>query len=147
MADIFKKKLTQWDILATNMKALLPEMDNVAGDHAAFTQTVADGLELVARQEAAVAAASETVAKRRLLERQGDHLREFLEASLRRKFGVGSPRLREFGIRPRDPKSKRRLQPDDPATHPIPTVPAPAIPTAAAAAPVAAPPLLNPADR
>lgn len=141
MADTFKKKLTQWDALASNMKALLPEMENVGGDHAAFEKLVADGLDLVARQDAASAAISEIVADRLILERQGDHLREFLEAALRRKFGVGSRRLKEFGIRPREPKTRRRPSPDDPATHPIPTVHPVQLPppATAAAAPASEP--------
>jgi len=105
-------------------------MENVGSDHATFEKLVADGLDLVARQDAATAAVSDLVARRLILERQGDHLREFLDAALRRKLGVGSRRLKEFGIRPREPKTRHRPNPDDLATNPVPAVQLPRAPAA-----------------
>lgn len=120
-AKAFAKKITEWELLSSNLKPHLAEMP--------FLQEIVDELDaLIARaraldleQELARGRLQDAVHQRQEVEKQGERLRGRAAAHLKGRFGFGSDDLVQFGLRPaRGVRGPRKAKPAE-ATTPPPT--------------------------
>lgn len=123
----FREKLTSWEVLSSNLGANLNHFPGLETRHEAFAGIIAEGLSLVAQQDASEAQFRSLIERRNDLERRGNHAREYLVAALREALGVSNPLLLGYDIRPR--VSRRRPLPE-PTAPPLEKPPSAAAETA-----------------
>lgn len=97
----FQAQLSRWEVLNTNLKTHLDQLPHLQPGQLELEQKIAEGKVLDAQQSQLTAALRQTVVRRQNLEKETNHLREFLDSGLRHAFGTTSQKLHEFEIRPR----------------------------------------------
>jgi len=97
-----------WDAFNSNLKSRIEELPSLAADQLVFEQLVAKALALAARQDKQLADVRETSKERKDLLLAGNRMREFLSIALCKELGFENKRLREFNIRPRDERRKKK---------------------------------------
>jgi hypothetical protein len=102
--------LTELEVLNTNIKNHLTELPRLQERQQQLETLIGDGRTLAASQTQLDGSLSDTIARRLELTQRGKHLREYLAAALRQELGTSSPRLLEFGVRPR--RRRRRTTPE-----------------------------------
>ncbi|HEX5760988.1 MAG TPA: hypothetical protein VF121_17505 [Thermoanaerobaculia bacterium] len=108
------------DILATNLKGRLAELQHLAPLQAELEAWLTEVRGLESQQDQFIARLRETNEKRRLAESRGVDLRSRLAHGLRSHFGVKNKALHEFGIKPLVPPVRPAQKPQPPATTPPP---------------------------
>lgn len=117
----FGDTLAAWGAFNSNLKNRLADLPDLAPDQQAFEALIAEGLALAARQDKQIAAVREASQARKELVLRGSRLREFLATTLRHKLGFDNKVLREFNIRPRGDRKKKKPEgeiPEIKATQP-----------------------------
>ena len=117
----FGDTMASWDAFNSNLKNRLPDLPDIAADQQAFQSLIEEGLVLAARRDKQIAALRETSQARKDLLLRGSRIREFLATTLRHKLGFDNKVLREFNIRPRGERKKRKAEGENPeieATRP-----------------------------
>jgi hypothetical protein len=104
-----KEKLANWEMMSANLKAQLTDIPHLTADQAALERLVAEGQTLAAQQGVHLASLRETNRQRFDLEKRGDELQDRLSGALRCQFGAKSPKLHEFGVKPRAPRRRKAL--------------------------------------
>lgn len=104
----FKEKIVKLATLHTNLEPHLAELPQLASDHATLTEVLAELTDLESRQDRAKGELRRINRRRDDLERQGRALRRRLAEGLRGAYGLESPELHKFGIRPRPLEIRRR---------------------------------------
>jgi hypothetical protein len=108
----FNDKLSRWEALNTNLKQQIAELPHLQRGQEEFETLTRQCFEVVAEQDYHTGRKSQSVARRRVLEQQGNQLYEFLVAGLRHAYGPKSQKLREFGAKPRIRRSVKKEEPD-----------------------------------
>jgi hypothetical protein len=114
----FAVTVTNWEALSTNLQVYQDELPDLQARRAALAAFVAEGRLSIAQQIQADGARRDIVARRFELNREGNHLQQFLEAALRQHYGPDSPRLVQFGVRPRNLRRLPSTNPDAPGGLP-----------------------------
>jgi hypothetical protein len=123
-ANIFSEKITNWDLLNTNVKPYLEEMPHLREIQAELETVISDGRSLDSEQEVARSQLRELTRRRQDLEKRGEALRRRVAAHLRGTFGFTSEQLIKFGVNPRPtrprPRKSRKSQdkPEETASSP-----------------------------
>jgi chromosome segregation ATPase len=104
-----KEKLANWEMMSSNLKAQLADIPHLTADQAALEHLVAEGQALAAQQGIHLASLRETNRQRFDLEKRGDELQDRLAGALRCQFGPKSPKLHEFGVKPRASRHRKPL--------------------------------------
>lgn len=112
-ATVFSGKITNWDLLNTNLKPYLEEMPYLQPIQAELESVISTGRVLDSEQEVARAQLRELTRRRQDLEKQGESLRRRVASHLRGTFGFTSEQLIKFGVNPR-PIRVRRKSPEKP---------------------------------
>ena len=99
-AQTFAKKITEWELINTNIKPHLQEMPYLQEIVTALDALIAEGKSLDSQQEAARSQLQDLVHRRQELEKQGQSLRSRAASHLRGSFGLTSDDLVRFGVRP-----------------------------------------------
>ena len=100
------ERIARWKVIASALKALLPDMPHLADLHAQLETTISDSEKLDARNEALKAESRDVNRSRDELGRTGDDLRQRLGAALRTQYGFKSEKLIEFVLNPRRGRGK-----------------------------------------
>lgn len=108
---------TNWEVLSTNLLLHQAEFPELQASQQALAAYVDAARASIAEQAQSEGRTRDIVARRQELTRQGNHLQQYITAVLRRDLGASSPRLVEFGVRPR---SLRRLPSTSPEENPAP---------------------------
>lgn len=93
--------LTQWELLAGSLELHQAELPTLLTKRAALADFITANRAAAAVQIEAEGTLKDAVARREEITRSGNHLVQFIAASLRDQFGPNSPRLAQFGVRPR----------------------------------------------
>jgi hypothetical protein len=113
-AQTFAKKITEWELLNTNIKPHLQDMPYLQEIVTALDALIAEARSLDNQQEVARGQLQDMIHKRQEAEKQGETLRRRAASHLRGSFGFTSDELVQFGVRPRKTgprKSKPATQP------------------------------------
>jgi len=112
-AQTFAKKITEWELLNSNIKPHLQEMPYLQEIVTALDALIAEAKGLDSEQEAARGQMQDVVHRRQAVEKQGEALRRRAASHLRGTFGFTSDELVRFGVRPRKtgPRGPRKAQP------------------------------------
>ena len=110
--------LTHWEVLNTNLQLHQDELPGLQPSQEALAVFIEDVRATAAEQAEADGVVRGAVARRTELVRQGNHLQQYITAVLRREFGASSPRLVQFGVRPRALRRLPSTTPDDPDGEP-----------------------------
>ena len=107
-ADVFSGKITNWDLLNTNLKPYLEEMPHLRTIQTELETVIADGRVLDSEQEVARGQLRELTRRRQEVEKRGESLRRRVAAHLRGTFGFTSEQLIKFGVNPRPSRTRVR---------------------------------------
>lgn len=107
-ANVFSEKITNWDLLNTNLKPHLEEMPHLRTIQAELETVIADGRVLDSEQEVARGQLRELTRRRQEVEKRGESLRRRVAAHLRGTFGFTSEQLIKFGVNPRPARPRLR---------------------------------------
>lgn len=107
-ANIFSEKITNWDLLNTNVKPYMEEMPHLREIQAKLETVISDGRSLDSEQEVARSQLRELTRRRQDLEKRGEALRRRVAAHLRGTFGFTSEQLIKFGVNPRPTRPRTR---------------------------------------
>ena len=130
-AVTFAKKITEWELLNTNIKPHLPDMPHLQGVSADLDALIVQSKQLDSQQEVARGQLQDAVHQRQALEKKGETLRQRAGSLLKGSLGFESDDLVKFGIRPRKTGPRGPKKPKPPVTAKTPAVsPAPAAPQA-----------------
>ncbi len=130
-AVTFAKKITEWELLNTNIKPHLPDMPHLQGVSADLDALIVQSKQLDSQQEVARGQLQDAVHQRQGLEKKGETLRQRASSLLKGSLGSESDDLVKFGIRPRKTGPRGPRKPKPPVTPGTPAVsPAPASPQA-----------------
>jgi hypothetical protein len=112
-AQSFATKITEWELINTNLKPHLPEMPYLQEIVTALESLIAEAKGLDTQQEAARAQFQDLVHRRQQVEKQGQTLRRRAASHLRGSLGFSSDELVKFGVRPRKtgPRGPRKAKP------------------------------------
>jgi hypothetical protein len=113
-ANSFASKITSWELLATNIQPLLPDLPFLQAFYNQLQALIVLARELDSQQETARGEARELTRRRQEVEREGENLRARAMAHLRATYGFTSEQLIRFGINPR-PRTTRRQETPVPA--------------------------------
>jgi len=122
MGEVF----VRWRKLATNMRAYLPDMPQVAADHTRLEVLLNQIEAAFSEQEVLAVRTRELIELRRDYMLEARDVRYRLAANLQGHFGPYAERLREFAIKPRKRTIRRKPKPGEPEPEPEPT-PEPAV--------------------
>ncbi|HEX7180254.1 MAG TPA: hypothetical protein VF756_00320 [Thermoanaerobaculia bacterium] len=111
--DTLSKEIGGWQATVTNIKARLPELPQLGATVQELEGVIAEGEEIQSLQDLQRSELRETNRRSRDLRRRGRSLRNKLAAGVQSVFGVDSMALLAFGVKPRLPKPRRRLTPDE----------------------------------
>ena len=120
-AQTFAKKITEWELINTNIRPHLPEMPYLQEIVTALEALIAEAKGLDSQQEATRSQLQDLVHRRQEVEKKGQVLRSRAASHLRGSFGLSSDELVKFGVRPR--KAGKR-GPQKAKAKPAPTTPA-----------------------
>ena len=90
-----------WGVLAMNMEPILGDVAHTQEDHAKFKQVVEEMRILSERVEVQRSGFRDLAMQRQALVKNGRKLRNVLAAALQSHFGLESPELLRFGVKPR----------------------------------------------
>ncbi|MFL6259026.1 MAG: hypothetical protein ACJ76Y_04880 [Thermoanaerobaculia bacterium] len=112
-AQTFAKKITEWELLNTNIKPHLQEMPYLQEIVTALDALIAEAKSVDSQQEAARGQWEDLVHRRQSVEKEGESLRRRAASHLRGSFGFTSDQLVKFGVRPRKtgPRGPRKAKP------------------------------------
>jgi hypothetical protein len=128
-AVTFAKKITEWELLNTNIKPELPNMPHLQGVSADLDALIVQSKQLDSQQEVARGQFQDSVHQRQALEKKGQTLRQRASSLLKGTLGSESDDLVKFGIRPRKTgprgpnKPKPPVTPETPAASPAAAAP------------------------
>lgn len=105
----FKEQLMDWKVLHDNLAPHLPDMPQVADDHAALAQVLAQALDLENKQDAARSVLRDLNQQRKDTKKQGQAVQRRLALKLKGAFGEQNEKLIEFAVKPR-PRQITRQQ-------------------------------------
>lgn len=131
----FAEKLSRWSVMATNLRADLPDLPFITDDLNELDKLVDEARALDSRNDAQRSLARETTSQMRDLARRADGLRARLGATLQGKHGFTSDTLVRYGLKPKKvPRRRAAAKPlPPPATAPTPAPVTPAVTAPAAA--------------
>jgi hypothetical protein len=131
----YSEKTTRWEQLLASIAANTDELGAaLQTERTELEQLLAQAKQLDNRQDFLRAESSEVTRLRQEVDRQGEDLRGRLTAILKGKYGMRNNKLKEFGLAPFKPASRRKPEPEAPAPEP-PSAPTPAAPKATPADP------------
>jgi hypothetical protein len=107
-ASVFSEKITNWDLLNTNMKPVLEEMPHLRPIQAELETLISQARALDSEQEIARSQFRELTRRRQEAEKQGESLRRRVASHLRGTFGFTSEQLIKFGVNPRPTRTRPR---------------------------------------
>jgi hypothetical protein len=107
-ASVFSEKITNWDLLNTNMKPVLEEMPHLQPIQAELETLISQARALDGEQEVARGQLRELTRRRQEVEKQGESLRRRVASHLRGTFGFTSEQLIKFGVNPRPTRTRPR---------------------------------------
>ena len=90
-----------WGVLAMNMEPILGDVAHTQEDHAKFKQVVEEMRILCERVEVQRSGFRDLAMQRQALVKSGRKLRNVLAAALQSHYGLESPELLKFGVKPR----------------------------------------------
>ena len=130
-AVTFAKKITEWELLNTNIKPHLPDLPHLQGVSADLDALIVQSKQLDSQQEIARGQLQDSVHQRQALEKKGETLRQRASSLLKGSLGFASDDLVKFGIRPRKsgPRGPKKQKPPVAAKTPAVSA-APAAPKA-----------------
>ena len=99
-AQAFAKKITEWELINTNLKPHLQEMPYLQEIVTALEALIAEAKGLDSQQEASRSQFQDLVHRRQEVEKKGEVLRGRAASHLRGSFGFTSDELVKFGVRP-----------------------------------------------
>jgi hypothetical protein len=111
--DTLSKEIGGWQATVTNIKTRLPELPQLGPTVQELEGVIVEGEEIQSIQDVQRSELRETNRRSREVRRRGRSLRNKLAAGVQSVFGVDSMALLAFGVKPRLPKSRRRLTPDE----------------------------------
>jgi hypothetical protein len=111
--DTLSKEIGGWQASVTNIKARLPELPHLGPVVQELEGVIVEGEEIQSIQDVQRSDLRETNRRSREIRRRGRSLRNKLAAGVQSVFGVDSMALLAFGVKPRLPKPRRRLTPDE----------------------------------
>lgn len=111
--DTLSKEIGVWQAAVTNIKARLAELPHLGPTVQELEGVIVEGEEIQSVQDLKRSELRETNRRSRDLRRRGRGLRNKLAAGVQSVFGVDSMALLAFGVKPRLPKPRRRLTPDE----------------------------------
>jgi hypothetical protein len=121
IGNTVRERFARFQSLASNLRPRLPEMPALADNHAAFEELVVRIQASLAEQDVLASRTSELIRTREEDMKQALELRHRLAGQLQGHFGTGSEKLREFGIKPRRRRSRRKSEtpaPEEPVAAP-----------------------------
>jgi hypothetical protein len=127
-AVTFAKKITEWELLNTNIKPQLPDMPHLQGVSAELDALIVQSKQLDSQQEIARGQLQDAVHQRQSLEKKGETLRQRASSLLKGSLGFESDDLVKFGIRPRKTGPRGSKKPKPQVTPKAPVAAASAIP-------------------
>jgi hypothetical protein len=112
-AQTFAKKITEWELLNTNIKPHLTEMPYLQDIVTELDALIAEAKGFDNQQEVARGQLQDLVHKRQDAEKRGEALRRRAASHLKGSFGFTSDDLVKFGVRPRKtgPRGPRKSKP------------------------------------
>jgi septal ring factor EnvC (AmiA/AmiB activator) len=112
MTQRFKEKLVDWQVLHDNLAPRLTDLPQLAADHTALAQVLAQAKGLENDQEMARVAFQKVNQRRKALAKDGTALRNRLAHGLKSSLGPDNKELKEFRIKPQPvPLERKRLTP------------------------------------
>jgi hypothetical protein len=111
--DTLSKEIGTWQAAVTNIRARLAELPHLDPTVQELEGVIVEGEEIQSVQDLKRSELRETNRRSRDLRRRGRGLRNKLAAGVQSVFGVDSMALLAFGVKPRLPRSRRRLTPDE----------------------------------
>lgn len=129
MANTVRDRYARLQSLAQNVAANLTEMPDLAANHTAFEQLVNRIRDSLAEQDAISARLSQLIGARREDMKLATEMRLRLAGQIQGHLGTANERLKEFGIKPRRQRLRRK------GTTPAPEEPAPESPAVRRAEP------------
>ena len=111
--DTLSKEIGGWQASVTNVKARLPELQQLGPTVQELEGVIVEGEEIQSLQDVQRSDLRETNRRSREVRRRGRSLRNKLAAGVQSVFGVDSMALLAFGVKPRLSKPRRRLTPDE----------------------------------
>ncbi len=123
MANTVRDRFARLQALAQNIAANLTEMPDLAANHTSFDQIVNRIRDSLAEQDAIGARLSQLISARREDLREAQEMRRRLSGQIHGHLGTATERLKEFGIKPRRPRPRRKAAPPAPE-EPAPESPA-----------------------
>lgn len=111
--ETLSKEIGGWEALSANVKARLPQLPQLGETVQEIDGVIVEGKELQSIQDVQRSQLRETNQRSQELRRRGRSLRNRLAAGVQSVFGVDSMVLVEFGVKPRLPKKRRILTPDE----------------------------------
>jgi len=134
MAITFRKRIGGWTLMTQNLKPQLPNLPDLAAQHADLEKTIADAQALVNEQEDLRGKLRKTIQQRQALEKQGEDLRQRISANLQSKLGFADAGLMAYGVVPKKKRVRSKKTVGQPAQPNTPTT-SPASPTPPVASP------------
>jgi hypothetical protein len=107
-ANVFSGKITNWDLLNTNLRPYLEEMPYLRTIQAELETVISEGRILDSEQEVARGQLRELTRRRQEVEKRGEGLRRRVASHLRGTFGFTSEQLIKFGVNPRPTRPRAR---------------------------------------
>lgn len=132
---VFGRKITNWELVNSNLKPHLDEMGQVKPLADRLTQVIADARSIDSQQEIARGQLRELIRRRKDAEAEGENLRVRIGSVLKGQFGFTSESLIQFGVTPRSNKRKQKAGSQPPAETPSPEPPTATPPPAASPTP------------
>jgi len=99
-AQTFAKKITEWELINTNLKPHLQDMPYLQEIVTSLDALIAEAKGLDSQQEAARSQLQDVVHRRQEVEKKGQVLRGRAASHLKGSFGFSSDELVKFGVRP-----------------------------------------------
>jgi hypothetical protein len=110
--------MSSWEALSTTAKSQLADNPRAASDQAAFEALIAEIKVANAEQEGLNAKLRDSIRGRQEMAKQARLLRNHLVSHLQSKLGPESELLREFGLRPKGRRVRRKTAPGTPTPAP-----------------------------
>ena len=123
-AQTFAKKITEWELINTNLKPHLQDMPYLQEIVTALDALIGEAKGLDSQQEAARSQLQDVVHRRQEVEKKGQVLRSRAASHLKGSFGFSSDELVKFGVRPLKAgnRAPRKAKAAAPAQTPTQTV-------------------------
>lgn len=109
-ASLTPAKIDRWKLIAGKIKPNLDSMPSFTERHAEMEETISEAEVLQVRQKELMAQLQDVNRRRNELAMAGEELRLRLAALLQAEHGFKSKKLIEFGIKPRQRRSSKKLE-------------------------------------